>query len=258
MLKRWGCFVARPNGAVIWEGPSRIDGSPIVAIVTGLTGKASANRKTGDMAQVWILRADMSPLDAIRRDADRAICGDCPLRGTQSEGKRQGRACYVNIGQAPQSVWEKYARGGYPRMDASLVAPMLKGRTIRLGAYGDPALVPLAVLSALVAHAVRWTGYTHQWRTVNKGYARLLMASADSVEDRRKARGKGYRSFYVVPKGTDLRAIPNVMECANTRARNPLQCSDCGACAGTRMGASPRAVDVAIVAHGTGARYVSA
>jgi len=57
------------NGAIVYQGPSMIDGAPIVAIVTGLTRK-SKNEKTGNMAQVFILRADMSPLQAIASGAD--------------------------------------------------------------------------------------------------------------------------------------------------------------------------------------------
>jgi hypothetical protein len=41
-----------PGGLVLWEGPSRLDGSPIVAIATFRTD----NRKTGPMIQTWIIR----------------------------------------------------------------------------------------------------------------------------------------------------------------------------------------------------------
>jgi hypothetical protein len=220
----------RPNGAIIWQGPSAFDGAPIVAIVTGIRG-ASQNRKTGDMLQTWILRADMSPIDALATDSDESICGGCPLRGILKDGKRKGRACYVNPGQAPLSVWRAFDRGSYPVMSPSDVADVVAGRAIRLGAYGDPAMVPLSVWEDLTRNASSWTGYTHQWRT-RPAYRGLLMASADTVTDRREARAAGWRCFYVVPRGA---AFPTgAMECAATRARNPLQCADCGACAGTR------------------------
>lgn len=51
-----------PNGLVLWEGPSRFTGVPIVAIVTGLGYWKSGNTKTGPMAQVWILRQDRPPM----------------------------------------------------------------------------------------------------------------------------------------------------------------------------------------------------
>lgn len=67
------------NGVVLYEGPSAIDGSPIVAIVTGFKDP-SKNDKTGTMLQVWILRADVEPHEAQKTGADSAVCGDCPMR----------------------------------------------------------------------------------------------------------------------------------------------------------------------------------
>ena len=47
--------MAKETGAVIWRGASRWDGAPLVVIVTW----ESSNKKTGNMAQTWILRADV-------------------------------------------------------------------------------------------------------------------------------------------------------------------------------------------------------
>ena len=66
----------RPNGFVIYEGPSLIDGAPIVVIATGLVRK-SRNPKTGWMIQTWIMRADIAPNIALRKRLDRSVCGDC-------------------------------------------------------------------------------------------------------------------------------------------------------------------------------------
>lgn len=240
------------NGAIIWEGPSRFDGSPIVVIATGIRGR-SQNRKTGDMVQVWILRQDCSPVEAVQTGRDATVCGTCPLRGDGRTGK--GRACYVNLGQAPSSVWAGYRRGSYPRVTWSHAMRLVAGRVVRLGAYGDPAMMPLTMARTLVAAASGRTGYTHAWRDIDPAWSRLLMASADSVADRRAARAAGYRSFYVMPKGS---AIPRgTMECASTRTDRPsLSCSECLACSGTRV--AGRGVDVAIIAHGAGAKYVTA
>ena len=43
--------VIKPKGYVLWRGLSPINRQPIVAVLT----ITSANRKTGNMAQVWIL-----------------------------------------------------------------------------------------------------------------------------------------------------------------------------------------------------------
>ena len=234
------------KGAVIWEGASAWDGAPLVVVVTW----NSSNRKTGDMAQTWILREDMLPTAALKTGADASICGDCPHRPKMKGGKMR-RSCYVNVGQAPQAVWKTYKRGGYERLSPEEAGLRLAGRGVRLGAYGDPGMVPLEVWSALTVHARMWTGYTHQWRGLDRAWARFLMASADTVEDRREARLRGWRSFYVAPVGTE-RADGAVLCLSEARGTS---CLDCGACAGTR-GRDSVAVDIFIGAHGSGAKYV--
>ena len=47
-----------PNGAIIYRGPSLLDGKPIVVIAVGLNS-SSKNRKTGNMLQTYILRDDI-------------------------------------------------------------------------------------------------------------------------------------------------------------------------------------------------------
>ena len=239
------------NGLVVWRGASEIDGAPIVMIVTGLTSK-SQNVKTGAMMQTWILREDVDPVEAMRRNFDVSICGDCPLRGMQVDGKRVGRACYVNVGQAPRSVWECFNRGNYREATPQEAAELIDGRPIRLGSYGDPSLVPFDVLDALASGSKMRTGYTHQWRSKDPRYASLLMASADTVEDRRDARLAGWRSFYVIPKGAAKPA--GAVECASTRDLNKRDCETCGMCSGVKGGKV--ATDVFIAAHGAGAKFV--
>src|ERR1700686_2282782 len=98
----------KPNGVILYEGPSLLDGAPIVAIATGLNSK-STNRKTGAMVQTYILRANVSPTEAVASGGDKSICGDCRYRGTR--GKR--RTCYVNVGQGPNAVYRAYRGGRY-------------------------------------------------------------------------------------------------------------------------------------------------
>ena len=241
------------NGVVIWEGESPVDGSPIALILTGLVNP-SDNRKTGPMLQTWILRTDIPPVEAIKSDLDSAICGSCVHKGTHVDGKRVGRGCYVNAGQAPTNVWASYAAGKYRHVSLEEVSELVAGRAVRLGAYGDPGMVPLSVLHALVDRASTSTGYTHQWRWIDSGYADVCMASVDTEAERVQAREMGYRCFFVRPENA-----PNperAMLCAADRDRNPLNCIDCGACAGTKNGTVRNAVDVYITAHGTGKKHV--
>ena len=98
----------KPLGVILYEGPSLIDGQPIAVIATGFQ-RRTANSKTGDMVQTWILRADLNPLQAIHTGQDVSICGDCPLRGMletrQCRTVNRRRACYVAIHQAPLGVY---------------------------------------------------------------------------------------------------------------------------------------------------------
>ena len=58
------------NGVILYEGPSELDGSPIVVIATF----GSKNRKTGkgrkNLIQTWIMRQDVAPWDAKTQDLD--------------------------------------------------------------------------------------------------------------------------------------------------------------------------------------------
>ena len=96
------------NGYILQRGVSPIDGKPFVVIMT----MSTSNRKTGDMIQVWILRDDVNPVAAVATGDDITICGDCPHR-KQSDGTR---SCYVNVGQAPNSIWKAYKRGSYGKL----------------------------------------------------------------------------------------------------------------------------------------------
>lgn len=242
------------NGVILWEGPSPYDGAPIVAIATGLDSP-SANSKTGPMIQTWIMRQDVHPVEAIATGADASVCVDCPLRG---DGTGAGRACYVQVGKAPVSVWRSYRSGRYRRATLDELEGMFSGSFFRIGSYGDPAMVPFEVWEACLRGVGigRQTGYTHQWPTLDARWAGIIMASCDNVEAFEAAIAAGWRAFVVVPH--DAPTFPSgTVECMSERERNPRQCADCLACGGTRNGAVSGAVSIAIRAHGTGAAYVT-
>ena len=64
------------TGIILYEGPSVIDGGPIVVIANRIA-HASGNEKTGAMVQTFIIRRDMRPLQALATGADQSICGTC-------------------------------------------------------------------------------------------------------------------------------------------------------------------------------------
>lgn len=234
------------GGRVLWEGPSRLDGEPIVAIATGLKGN-STNSKTDNMVQTWILRQDVKPGEAARSGADESVCGDCVHRPVGGLG-----TCYVNVGWGVNQVWKSWRQGKYQRATTDVRAWMRETFHIRLGAYGDPVAVPSSVWhSILPTKLLDSTGYTHQWRNKKAvGYKGFLMASVESEAERVEAKAKGWRSFMVVPLNRD---IPTDMVWCPSDALNPrkkkIPCKDCGLCNGARYDAK----DVGIFVHGPSA-----
>lgn len=226
---------------ILYEGPSQLDGAPIVVILT-----ESRNRKTGGMLQTWIMRADVAPHEALKSGADSSVCGDCKHRPFN------GGACYVRVFQAPLVVWKAWRRGNYQAAGSlDAIAERGAGHSIRLGAYGDPAAVPVEIWRALVSRAAAWTGYTHQWRdAVAAPLQSLAMASTDSHDELADARAAGWRSFRVRAPFEPL-AGKEIVCPASDEAGKKTTCESCRACGGT--GAKARA-DIAIVAHGATAR----
>jgi hypothetical protein len=226
-----------PNrGRILYQGPSELDGKPIVAIVTF----GSSNAKTGNVAQVWIMRSDIGPIQAAQAGADESVCGDCPQR------RVNGGACYVDLPRAPNSVWRAYRSGSY-RVMSEADRARLSLAPIRLGAYGDPAAVPFAVWEDLISQGCgAWTGYTHQWRRAPQLRA-LVMASCDTPAEHDEARALGWRTFTIMPEGAER--LDGAVQCL-ADARD-LTCSDCGICDGTRADSrSRRAPSVWIAVHG--------
>lgn len=240
------------RGCVLYRGPSAIDGAPIVVVATF----DSDNRKTGNMVQIWIQRSDVHPVAAIRSGADRAICGDCVHRGNGIDGG--GRSCYVNVGQAPATVWQGDQRGIYPELTTDIAQRYLVGRPIRLGSYGDPAAVPEEVWRNLfrVARTTRWTGYTHQWRK-RPDLKDLCMASCDSIAEAAEAIANGWRPFVVLSGSSDASALPMRTIPCPASAENPrTTCDRCTLCAGSSE-RTARAPAITIQAHGSGAVYIA-
>ena len=235
--------MTKPTGFVIYQGPSLLDGSPIVAIA--LLG--SSNRKTGNMVQTYILRTDMRPVAAVQSGADVAICGNCKHRPAN------GGACYVVVAQGPTVVFKTMEAGKYPVATASQVADMVAGRMVRLGTYGDPAAVPAQVWEDLTAKAAGRTGYTHQWdnpalsNDQRTRITALCMASADNEAEATQARASGLRYFRIRLATEPLQAREFVCPASDEGGKRKL-CDTCGACNGTTKatGASP-----VIIVHGT-------
>jgi len=235
------------NGVIFYQGPSMIDGKPIVAIAVGLK-QGSTNTKTGAMIQTYILRADKAPTEAVRDGSDESICGSCVHRG---DGTGKQRSCYVTLIHGPQNVWRAFQNGRYPMR--SWQSELFRDRMVRMGTYGDPAAVPIAYWRNMLKHAKGWTGYTHQWKNIHWRWRELVMASADTVEEMAHAHVRGFRTFRVTPVGEGpLKGLE--FNCpASHEAGQKLNCIDCMACMGT---SAPHKASVQIAAHGAGRNHV--
>jgi len=233
--------MANPTGFVIDRGLSPIDGQPYVAILT----LESTNRKTGNMAQVYILCENVNPVEAVQTGKDATICGDCPHR-KQQDGTR---SCYVNVGQGPNSVWKAYKRGAYAELNYLALSQVLRHKRIRWGAYGDPSVIDPGTVIKLNRFAQGHTGYTHQWRKEFASiFTGIFQASCDGFNDYLEATSRGWKTFTVVNKNA---SVAYAKQCPATVANSSAQCKTCKLCDGAK-------IDVFVHAHGSGSKYVTA
>ncbi len=225
-------------GFLIWKGPG-FDGKPTGVYLTAVE-RPSTNTKTGDMVQAMILRTHVRPTDAVQRGDDRAICGDCPMRA--------GQGCYVQVRRSVHAAWS-----ATPREVVDVDGVPLRPRPkLRLGSYGDPAVVPVSFWRRVLRRFSGWTGYTHAWRTASRDYAGLVMASVETLEQRAAAKATGYRTFRIVSSPEDL--APGEILCpASKEAGHRTTCASCLLCNGSR-GPDDTRKDIAVVAHGPSVR----
>ena len=213
------------------------DGQRVVSIATLKT----SNKKTGNMVQVWILREDQNPLEALKTGNDVSICGDC---------KHRNGSCYVNVGQAPAQVWKSYKRGIYKDFSelTEKDKTALLNRKVRFGSYGDPVLIKIKKIRALLALTKNsFTGYTHAWNDpVFQDYRAFFMASVDSKKEYLEALKKNWRTFRVKRESESLEK--NEFVCpASVEAGKRKTCFECMACSGARKGRGTPA----IIVHGS-------
>lgn len=228
-------------GHIIYDGPSQIDGAPIIAIAL----EKSQNKKTGNVVQTYILRKDINPRKASKLGLDFSICGACPHRGQATADPNRkiakNRSCYVNLGQGPTIVYKGYVNNLYSHVSGhENIAKLGKNRVVRLGAYGDPAAVPGYIWDSLISESKSFVGYTHQ----HDYRPDLCMISADTLEQAQEAWSKGYRTFRTVKSYDEMKS--NEIACP---ASTGVNCVDCRLCGGVTT-KSPKSI--AIEVHGVG------
>lgn len=238
------------RGIILYEGPSLIDGAPIVVIANRIAN-ASTNIKTGAIVQTFIIRSDISPLEAIKQGLDSSVCGNCLARPSL-EG-----FCYVNVGRSVESVYGAFLRNRYARphidYDPSILPDVFADSKFRLGTYGDPAAAPFSIWQAATSKTKSRYGYTHQWRN-RPEFAALCMASCDTEQDAIDAIAQGWRPFRM-RLATDPKLKGEVACPASKESGFKTTCKSCGACGGL---SSKAKAPIVIIAHGSTANRYAA
>lgn len=214
------------KGLVFYDGPSLIDGKPILGIATGF--QRTNNPKTGNMIQTWIIPKKQSPTKAIVEGKDVSICGDCKHRSKASGG---WGTCYVSVYYGPYNIYKAYKRGSYEIVNA-LNMNAFRDRHIRIGSYGDPAAIPYEVWEKICSLSKGFTGYTHQWHRAfcDQRLKKICMASVDTVKEAQRARSKGWKTFRIQYNDETM---DNEIHCpASKEMGNKTTCERCGICSG--------------------------
>jgi hypothetical protein len=222
-----------PNGAIVWEGPSLIDNQPIALIVTGLFNP-SCNPKTGVMHQTWILRTDVHPFEAIKNGKDISVCGGCGMKFDPDTLKR---LCYVNpitLGQ----IYTSYLKDKYQPVTINSHSDVwFDLKPLRIGAYGDPAAVPIQV----------WIDWLDLLKALRIGW--FLMASTFNAVEQQQAKDLGWQTYRVLEIGSALPALAVV--CPGSEAGGYVKtCRECLMCRGAAA-----TKDIVTYAHGGHSKF---
>jgi len=206
-----------------------------VIATTGTTNRKIS--RDGRASQVWIIDRSTRCGDSRQSGRDaKTVCKGCPLASN--------KGCYVNA-RTVTGVQKAYWAGNRPSAKSSDYSALFSGRYVRLGAYGNPSLLPLHKLEKVVKTAKSWTGYFHDWHLMRperaRKYGRFLMASCEP-SNADKAKKLGLRTFTTRKAGDQL--PPDELWCPSDRG---VTCDQCRLCAGTSKAG---AKNIAIAVHG--------
>ena len=162
---------------------------------------------------------------------DGSNCLDCPF----SVGNGNG-GCYTHkftqyigflkmLRSIPSEALTPLDKAKY-----TTILDMSHNTYIRFGTYGEPSLLPIALVESMTLLSKSWTGYTHQW---NKEWAnefgKFFMASTHNQEEANAAREIDYRSFIATKDGSE-----DAVGCPASKEMGfKSNCAKCGLCSGT-------------------------
>ena len=227
-----------PRTVVLWAGPSRLDGEPIM-VVASCVRVPSENWKTEDMIQVAIMSQNHAPMDAWRLGLDGSVCPTSCIHRSRPRGGRG--SCYVNKSRlrntwnAAHTYLTEHGKDGRIEPD-HLPSGYFAFAHMRFGMEGDPSAIPLCVWRYLAARVARWTGYTADWSNLSGGWSDLFMASVSSAPGMRRAKSTGWRPFFSSfnPKDDAAAIAAGLRHCL--AESHGIGCSRCGGCDGNQKG----------------------
>jgi hypothetical protein len=199
------------------------------------------NRKLGNMLQVWII-----PTKGPFPENQNANCGACPLVPKAAGGNG---GCYVDR-RSLAALWSQIDRHEVPPWNGDI--ELFRGHKVRFGAWGDPVLLPIAIVERIVGSCAGHTGYTHFWRMPQfQSYRRYFMASVHSAQEAREAVSLGWRYYLVSRKPVQQAELPmKTIVCPNEKIG--VTCERCPVpCDGT--GGKMRLVSISASPHGAAA-----
>lgn len=230
---------------ILYHGPAA---KPYKGVITVVVFMSESNPKTGPCIAVAILPGDGKRAMSDRKAGlDVSVCGVCPFRSLASGGKG---GCYVSafalMGYAGSAAaaWKRADPYAFPE---STILPM------RLGAYGDPAAIPVDAFNRLMDwHGGSCWGYTHGWRHSAAQHLKgTCMASVETPEHQTQAVAKGWRVYRIVASLQAIKAT-GLTECESAKG---VECIACGACSGDK---ARQDHGRAIVIHGASRKRASA
>ena len=225
-----------PQGIVFYNGPSEIDGKPIIAVATGFKSK-SDNPKTGPVIQTYILPKHAIPTQCRKDGTITSVCGDCKMQKL--------KMCYTNMKHGSNQIFKSWKNGRYEKLSMHNYLNFWH-KTVRMGSMGDPAAVPIEVWEKIMKIAGSVVGYSHQWRRCHQKLQQWCMASVDTTKEQREAQRMGWRTFRIRLPQESIQK--NEFMCpASNEAGNKTTCNKCLGCGGHGSKAKR---NVCIVVHG--------
>lgn len=227
------------NSLVLTECKSAFNGEDLVVTLTAISDEGD-NEKVGRMIGSNIMPAGQNPKDAVKAGTDQSACGNCPFRPSNYQKVKKNAphllknvvTCYVTVAiDGIYSNWMSWSRGRIKALTD--VFKQLPNKPIRMGSWGDPAMVPVEAWGPVLEGRDR-TGYTHQWRReFAQAYKRLVQASCSNLSEVKLANEKGWFAYLTVPPGTDMSEFDGV-ECPYQATNKQVNCETCLLCDGTK------------------------